>query len=93
MIKPRVGFWPTAFKCEKKGKINSEDLKLTDQNVKRVTGWSDPVHDNTSFAEVVCDNYDALVEEKRKRTGEEDGTSKCPNTRNTRKEGQPQSMP
>jgi hypothetical protein len=40
----------------------------------------------TSFAEVVCKNYEALVEEKRKRTGEEDGISKRPNTRNARKE-------
>ena len=31
----------------------------------------DPVDDKTSFAEVVCDNYEALVEEKRKRTNEE----------------------
>ena len=85
-IKPNAGFWPTVLEYEKKGKIVSEDLKLADRNVKRVTGWSDPVDDNTSFAEVVCDNYEALVEEKRKRTGEEDGVSKRPNTRNARQE-------
>jgi hypothetical protein len=34
----------------------------------------------------VCENYEALVEEKRKRTGDEDGTSKRPNTRNARRE-------
>jgi hypothetical protein len=34
----------------------------------------------------MCENYEALVEEKRKRTGEEDGTSKRPNTRNARRE-------
>jgi hypothetical protein len=54
--------------------------------VKHVTGWSDPVDDNTSFAEVVCENYEALMEEKRKRMGEEDGVSKRPNTRNARQE-------
>ena len=55
--------------------------------------WSDPVDDKTSFAEVLCDNYEALVEEKRKRTDEEDGTPKRHNTRNARKEGQAQPMP
>ena len=88
-----VGFWPTVFECEKKGKIDLEDLKLADRNVRRVTGWSDPIDNNTSFAEVVCDNYEALVEEKRKRTGEEDGTSKRHNTRNAGKEGQVQPTP
>ena len=47
----------------------------------------------TSFVEVVCDNYEALVEEKRKRTDKEDGTSKRHNTRNAGKEGQAQPMP
>jgi hypothetical protein len=37
MIRPSVGFWPMVFECEKKGKIDSEDLKLADQNVKYVT--------------------------------------------------------
>ena len=60
--------------------------------MRQVTGWSDPVDNNTSFAEVVCNNYEALVEEKRKRTGEEDGTSKRHNTRNMGKEGQAQPM-
>ena len=92
-IKPGVGFWPTVFECEKKGKIDLEDLKLANRNVRRVTGWSDPIDDKTSFAEVVCDNYEALVEEKRKRTDEEDGTPKRHNTRNARKEGQAQPMP
>ena len=70
-----------------------EDLKLVDRNVRRVTGCSDPVDNNTSFADVVCNNYKALVEEKRKRTGEEDGTSKRHNTRNAGKEGQTQPTP
>jgi hypothetical protein len=29
-IKPRAGFWPTFFECEKKGKIDSEDLEIAD---------------------------------------------------------------
>ena len=87
-IKPGVEFWPTVFDCEKKGKIELEDLKLANRNVQRVTGWSDPIDDKTSFAEVVCDNYEALVEEKRTRTDEEDGTPKRHNMRNAGKEGQ-----
>jgi hypothetical protein len=85
-ITPRSGFWPTVFECEKKGKIDSEDLEIADRNVRRVTGWSDPVDDKTSFAEVMCENYEALFKEKKKRIGEEDGSSKHPNTRNARRE-------
>ena len=48
--------------------------------------WLDPVDNNTSFAEVVCDNYEAVVEEKRKRVGNDDGILKHPNTRYGRKE-------
>jgi hypothetical protein len=58
--------------------------------VKRVTGWADPVNNITSFAEVVCDNYEALVDEKRKRIGDEEGVSKQPNTRNGKREEQVQ---
>jgi hypothetical protein len=54
--------------------------------VRRVTTWSDPVDNKTSFAEVLCENYKALVEKNRKRTGDEDDTSKRPNTRNARRE-------
>ena len=92
-IKPGARFWRTVFECEKKKKINLEDLKLVDRSMRQVTGWSDPVDNNTSFAEVVCDNYEALVEEKRKITGEEYGTSKRPNARNVGKEGQAQPTP
>ena len=92
-IKSGVGFWPTVFECEKKGKIDLEDLQLANRKVRRGTRWLDPVDNKTSFAEVVCDNYEGLVQEKRKRTDEEDGTSKRHNTRNARKEGQAQPMP
>ena len=56
-------------------------------------GWSDPVDDKASFAEVVRDNYEALVREKRKRIDENDGTTKHHNTRNAGKEGNAQPMP
>jgi hypothetical protein len=89
-IETRVGFWPTVFECEKKGRVDSEDLELAGQNVKRVTGWADPVDNITSFVEVMCDNYEALMDEKRKRTTDEDGVSKRANTRSGRREEQVQ---
>jgi hypothetical protein len=76
LIETRIGFWPIVFECEKKGRIDSEDLELAGRNLKCVTGWADLVDNITSFTEVVCDNYKALVDEKRKRTVDEDGTSK-----------------
>jgi hypothetical protein len=63
-----------------------EDLKLADENVECVTGWTDLVDNITSFVEVVCDNYEALVDEKRRRTGDEDDASKRPNKMNRKKE-------
>jgi hypothetical protein len=89
-IESRAGFWPTVFECEKKGKIEAEDLELAGRNVKRVTGWTDPVDDITSVAEVVCDNYEALVDEKRKKTADENVASKRPNTRDGRRNEQNQ---
>jgi hypothetical protein len=49
-----------------------------------------PVDNTTSFVEVVCDNYKALVDEKRKRTTDEDGVSKRPNTRSGKRKEQVQ---
>ena len=52
-INPGVGFWPTVFECENKGKIDLEDLQFSNRKVRRGTRWSDQVDDKTSFAEVV----------------------------------------
>jgi hypothetical protein len=70
-IKFGVGFWPMVFKCEKKGKLYSKDLEIVDRNVRQVTQWSDLVDDKTSFVEVVCENYEALVRENRKKISED----------------------
>ena len=61
-------------------------MKLANPNVKRVAGWSNPVDNNTSFAEVVCDSYEALMHERRKRMSDEDNVPKHPNRRKGRKE-------
>jgi hypothetical protein len=85
-IETRGGLWPVVFEFEKKGQFGSEDLQLRNQNMKSVTGWSDPVGKNTSFAEVICDNYKVFVDEKQKRMGDDDGMSKRLNTRHERKD-------
>jgi hypothetical protein len=86
LIKTRGGFWPTVFEFEKKGKFGLEDLQLANRNVKSVTGWLDLVDNNTSFTEVICDNYEAFVDKKWKRAGDDDGVSKRPNIRHERKD-------
>jgi hypothetical protein len=70
--------------------LDSEDLELEGRNVKRVTGWVDPVDNITSFVEVVCDNYEALVDEKWKIIADDHGMSKRPNTRSGKREEQVQ---
>jgi hypothetical protein len=49
LIETKVGFWPTVFECEKKGRIDSEDLELAGRNVKRITRWADPVDNITTL--------------------------------------------
>ena len=33
--------------------------------MREVTGWSDPVEENTGFVEAACKNYEALIDERR----------------------------
>ena len=77
-------FWTSVLEYEKKGKVTSNEVELADRSVQSITGWSDPVDDNTILAEVMCDNHEVFVEEKRKRI-EEQGPSKRHETRNAKK--------
>ena len=43
LVKSEAGVWPTILEHNKKGGIDQDDLKVADQNVQCVTGWSDPV--------------------------------------------------
>jgi hypothetical protein len=63
-------FWTSVLEYEKKGKVTSNEVELADRSVQSITGWSDPVDDNTILAEVMCDNHEVFVEEKRKRIEE-----------------------
>ena len=46
-----------------------------------MTGWSDPVEEKTGFVEAACQNYEALVEDKR--------VGKTATVRNRNKRGGP----
>ena len=78
-------FWSTVLEYEKKGKITSDEVELADRSVQGRTGWSDPVDDNTILAEVMCDNHEVFVDEKRKRMEGQEGPSKRYETRSTKK--------
>ena len=85
MIKPGTGFWPTVLEYKNKGKINSDDAKLANLHVRDLTGWADPVDNNTISAEVICETHEVFVDEKRKRADLEEGPSKKHDTRSTKK--------
>ena len=46
-------------------KLKKEDVNHAEKRVQEITGWSDPVEEKTGFIEVVCQNYEVLVEDKR----------------------------
>mgnify|MGYP007007547964 CR=1 FL=1 len=69
-------FWSSVLECKKKGKVTSDDVELADQSVQSITGWSDPVDDNIILTEVMCDNHEVFVDEKRKRKKGQDSPSK-----------------
>ena len=86
MIKSGIGFWPTVLEHEKKGKIISNDAKLANLHVQHLSGWTDPVDNNTVSVEVICETHEVFVDEKLKRTDVHEGPSKKHDTRNTEKE-------
>ena len=78
-------FWYSILEYEKKGKVTSNEVELADRSVQNITGWSDPVDDNTLLVEVLCGNHEVFVDEKSKRMEEQGGPSKKHETRSTRK--------
>ena len=74
----------SVLEYEKKGKVTSSEVELADRSVQSITRWLDTVDDNTLLTEVMCDNHEVFVEEKRKRI-EEQGPSKRHETRNVKK--------
>ena len=51
----------------RKGKLWMNEAFKEEQRVQAMTRGEDPVEEKSSFVEAMCQNYDALVEEKRKR--------------------------
>ena len=46
-------------------KLMKEEADCVERWVREVTGWSDPVEEKIVFMDVVCENYDVLMDEKR----------------------------
>ena len=46
-------------------RLRKEEADRAERRVREVTGWSDPVEEKTGFVEAACQNYEALVEDKR----------------------------
>ena len=59
-------FWSSVLEYEKKGKVTSNEVELEDRSVQNITGWSDPVDDNTLLAEVLCDDHEVFVDKKKR---------------------------
>ena len=45
--------------------LRKDEADRAEKRVREVTGWSDPVEEKTGFVEAACQNYEALVEDKR----------------------------
>ena len=60
-----VGFWPTMLEGLAGARLRKDEADRAERRVQEVTGWSDPVEEKTGFVEAACQNYKALVEDKR----------------------------
>ena len=84
-----VGFWSVVLDNFSGVKLEREEACQAEKCVKRVTGWNDPVEERTSFVEAACQNYEALVEEKRVGNGDGVGPSKRYEARGTQRREEP----
>ena len=46
-------------------RLRKDEADRAEKRVQEVTGWSDPVEEKMGFVEAACQNYEALVEDKR----------------------------
>ena len=60
-----AGFWPVVLEGLVGARLRKEEADHVEKRVREVTGWSDPVEEKTGFVKAACQNYEALVEEKR----------------------------
>ena len=73
--------WPIILNQVGKGKLCMNEAFKAERRVQAMTEWEDLVEGKSSFVEVMCQNYDVLVEEKRKRPYDQLGSSKKHDTR------------
>ena len=71
-----VGFWSVVIDNFSEVKLQKEESCHTEKCVKGVTRWNDPMEEWTGCVKVACQNYEALVEEKRVRNGDRVGPSR-----------------
>ena len=62
-------------------RLKKEESDRAEKRVREITGWSDPVEEKTGFVEAACQNYEALVEDKRVGKTGPSGTSQRYETR------------
>ena len=60
-----AGFWPTMMEGLAGARLRKDEADRAEKQVQEVTGWSDPVEEKTGFVEAACQNYEALLEDKR----------------------------
>ena len=84
-----VGFWSIVLDNFSGVKLEREEACQAEKCDKGVTGWNDPVKERTSFVEAACQNYEALVEEKRVGNGDGVGPSRRYETRGTQRREEP----
>ena len=64
-------FWLVVLETFSEGRLQKREADRVEGRVHEVTGWSDPVEENTGFVEATCRNYEALIDERRAgKTGE-----------------------
>ncbi|KAG6552955.1 hypothetical protein Mapa_005292 [Marchantia paleacea] len=70
---PLNGLWSSALATMEKGKVARETLLRTAAEIRANTGWDDPVESMSVHAYIAKTQYEASVEEKRRREEEVSG--------------------
>ena len=86
-------FWTIIFNQVGKGKLCMNEALKAERSVQEMTGWEDPVEEKSSFVEAMCQTYDVLVEEKRKRPNDQSCPSKKHDTREVVQRMEESSLP
>ena len=80
---PQIGseFWGKVIKSTNDKRVQPQDLRKVDDEIRSSTGWNDLVDSLTAITKIAgVNSHKVIVEEKRRRT-EEEGSSRKPQTR------------